>query len=138
MNERYARISESLRASGYVADLKIATSLWLAEHLHKPILIEGEAGVGKTEIARVLAKLKDTELIRLQCYEGLDFNAALYEWNYQKQIVSIRLNELKGNRELSIRDLYSQDFLLHRPILKALLAARSAVLLLDEIDRADE
>src|ERR1700761_621844 len=138
MNARYDEIISSLRSSGYVADTEIATSLFLAEHLRKPILIEGEAGVGKTEIARVLAKLKNTELIRLQCYEGLDFNAALYEWNYQKQIVSIRLNELKGNRDLSIEDLYSQEYLLHRPILKALLAARSAVLLLDEIDRADE
>jgi MoxR-like ATPase len=138
MNARYDEIISSLRSSGYVADTEIATSLFLAEHLRKPILIEGEAGVGKTEIARVLAKLKNTELIRLQCYEGLDFNAALYEWNYQKQIVSIRLNELKGNRDLSIEDLYSQEYLLHRPILNALLAARSAVLLLDEIDRADE
>src|ERR1700744_3960452 len=138
MNARYEEIITSLRSSGYVADTEIATSLFLAEHLRKPILIEGEAGVGKTEIARVLAQLKDTELIRLQCYEGLDFNAALYEWNYQKQIVSIRLNELKGNRELSIRDLYSQDFLLQRPILKALMSSRRAVLLLDEVDRADE
>jgi MoxR-like ATPase len=138
MNARYEEIIASLRSSGYVADTEIATSLFLAEHLRKPILIEGEAGVGKTEIARVLAKLKNTELIRLQCYEGLDFNAALYEWNYQKQIVSIRLNELKGNRDLSIDDLYSREYLLHRPILKALMAARSTVLLLDEVDRADE
>src|ERR1700761_1967176 len=133
MNERYARIADSLRASGYVADLEIATSLWLPEHLNKPILIEGEAGVGKTEIARVLAKLKDTDLIRLQCYEGLDFNAALYEWNYQKQIVSIRLHELKSNTDLSIGDLYSEEYLLHRPILKALMAPKRVVLLLDEI-----
>src|SRR6201996_2331768 len=138
MNARYDEIISSLRSSGYVADTEIATSLFLAEHLRKPILIEGEAGVGKTEIARVLAQLKNTELIRLQCYEGLDFNAALYEWNYQKQIVSIRLNELKGNRDLSIDDLYSQEYLLHRPVLKALMAERSTVLLLDEIDRADE
>ena len=138
MSAQYAEIIHSLRDCGYVADIEIATSLFLAEHLGKPILIEGEAGVGKTEIARVLAQLKNTELIRLQCYEGLDFNAALYEWNYQKQIVSIRLNELKGNRELSIEDLYSRDYLLQRPILKALLAKRRTVLLLDEIDRADE
>jgi MoxR-like ATPase len=138
MNARYDEIIASLRGCDYVADTDIATSLFLAEHLNKPILIEGEAGVGKTEIARVLAKLKNTELIRLQCYEGLDFNAALYEWNYQKQIMSIRLNELKGNADLSIGDLYSEDYLLHRPILKALLAKRRTVLLLDEIDRADE
>ena len=138
MSTRYDEIIASLRSCDYVADTEIATSLFLAEHLNKPILIEGEAGVGKTEIARVLAKLKNTELIRLQCYEGLDFNAALYEWNYQKQIMSIRLNELKGNTELSISDLYSADYLLHRPILKALLAKQRTVLLLDEIDRADE
>ncbi len=138
MNARYDEIIASLRGCDYVADTDIATSLFLAEHLAKPILIEGEAGVGKTEIAKVLAKLKNTELIRLQCYEGLDFNAALYEWNYQKQIMSIRLNELKGNTELSIGDLYSGEYLLHRPILKALLAKQRTVLLLDEIDRADE
>ena len=138
MNARYDEIIASLRDYDYVADTDIATSLFLAEHLAKPILIEGEAGVGKTEIAKVLAKLKNTELIRLQCYEGLDFNAALYEWNYQKQIMSIRLNELKGNTELSIGDLYSAEYLLHRPILKALLAKQRTVLLLDEIDRADE
>ena len=138
MNARYDEIIASLRRCDYVADTDIATSLFLAEHLNKPILIEGEAGVGKTEIARVLAKLKNTELIRLQCYEGLDFNAALYEWNYQKQIMSIRLNELRGNTALSIGDLYSAEYLLHRPILKALLAKQRTVLLLDEIDRADE
>ena len=138
MNDRYQEIIASLRRCDYVADTDIATSLFLAEHLNRPILIEGEAGVGKTEIARVLANLKNTELIRLQCYEGLDFNAALYEWNYQKQIMSIRLNELRGNTELSIGDLYSEEYLLHRPILKALLAKQRTVLLLDEIDRADE
>ena len=138
MNSTYDGIVAALRSYDYVADSDIAASLFLAEQLDKPILVEGEAGVGKTEIARVLAKLKGTELIRLQCYEGLDFNAALYEWNYQKQIVSIRLNELKGNVNLSIGDLYGEDYLLHRPILKALMATRRAVLLLDEIDRADE
>lgn len=134
----YQRIVDALRARDYVADIDIAASVFLAEQLGKPILIEGEAGVGKTEIARVLARLWDTELIRLQCYEGLDSNAALYEWNYQKQIVAIRLNELKGRVDLSIDDLYSHEYLLQRPVLKALMAERRAVLLLDEIDRADE
>jgi MoxR-like ATPase len=134
----YDDIIAALRRCDYVADADIAASLFLAEQLNKPILIEGEAGVGKTEIARVLAKLKDTELIRLQCYEGLDFNAALYEWNYQKQIVSIRLHELKSKADLSIGDLYSEEYLLHRPILKALMAPKRVVLLLDEIDRSDE
>jgi MoxR-like ATPase len=138
MSPRYAEIIESLRQMDYIADTEIATSLFLAEQLGKPLLIEGEAGVGKTEIARVLARLKNTELIRLQCYEGLDFNAALYEWNYQRQIVSIRLNEHTQERKLGIDDLYSREYLLHRPILKALLANRRTVLLLDEIDRADE
>jgi MoxR-like ATPase len=138
MNPNYDDIISALRRHDYVADADIAASLFLAERLEKPILIEGEAGVGKTEVARVLAKLKDTELIRLQCYEGLDFNAALYEWNYQKQIINIRLNELKNKTELSIGDLYSAEYLLHRPILKALTANKRVVLLLDEIDRADE
>ena len=138
MNPNYAEIVASLRRHNYVADVDIATSIFLADCLAKPILIEGEAGVGKTEIARVLAKIKETELIRLQCYEGLDFNTALYEWNYQKQIVSIRLSELKNNAELSMSDLYSEEYLQHRPILRALKSSKRAVLLLDEIDRADE
>jgi MoxR-like ATPase len=138
MNAAYTDIVAELRRHDYVADTDIAASMFLAEHLHKPILIEGEAGVGKTEIARVLAKIKNTELIRLQCYEGLDSNAALYEWNYQKQIVSIRLNEMKGEKGLSIGDLYSDDYLLRRPILKALMSEKQTVLLLDEVDRADE
>jgi MoxR-like ATPase len=128
----------SLRNEEYVADNEIATALFLAEQLNKPILIEGEAGVGKTEIARVLAKMKDTELVRLQCYEGLDFNSVLYEWNYQKQILSIRVNELKNNDDVSIDDLFSEKYLLYRPILKALTAEKRVVLLLDEVDRADE
>ena len=138
MNVKFNDIIAALRSNDYVADTEIATSLFLAEQLDKPILIEGEAGVGKTEIAHVLAKMKDTELIRLQCYEGLDFNSALYEWNYQKQIMSLRLNELKNNANSSIGDLYSEDYLLFRPIAKALMANKRVVLLLDEIDRADE
>jgi MoxR-like ATPase len=127
-----------LRRNGYVADEEIATALFLAEELEKPILIEGEAGVGKTEIAHVLAKLKNTELIRLQCYEGLDFNSALYEWNYQKQILSLRLQEVKGRTDVAITDFYSEEYLSYRPISKALMADKRVVLLLDEIDRADE
>ncbi len=138
MNPKYAEIIASLRAHNYVADVDIATSIFLADCLSKPILIEGEAGVGKTEIARVLATIKGAELIRLQCYEGLDHNAALYEWNYQKQIVSIRLNELNKNTDISMNDLYSEEYLQYRPILKALKSPKRAVLLLDEIDRADE
>ena len=138
MNPKYADIVASLRQHNYVADVDIATSIFLAECLAKPILIEGEAGVGKTEIARVLATIKGTELIRLQCYEGLDFNSALYEWNYQKQIMSIRLSEVKNGAEISMDDLYSEAYLQDRPILRALKSTKPAVLLLDEIDRADE
>jgi len=128
----------ALRQHGYVGDEEIATALFLADELNKPILIEGEAGVGKTEIAHVLAKLKDTDLIRLQCYEGLDFNSALYEWNYPKQILSLRLHELKNDTDLGITDFYSEEYLSYRPISKALMADKRVVLLLDEIDRADE
>ena len=138
MSAIYDEVVSRLRSLDYVADTDIAAALFLAERLEKPILIEGEAGVGKTEIARVLARLNDTELIRLQCYEGLDYNAALDEWNYQKQILSIRLTELREGAQLSVEDLYSEEFLLQRPILKALRASKRSVLLLDEIDRADE
>jgi MoxR-like ATPase len=133
-----AELVDELRRNGYVADEEIATALFLAEELEKPILIEGEAGVGKTAIAHVLAKLKNTEIIRLQCYEGLDFNSALYEWNYQKQILSLRLEEVRGRTDVAITDFYSEAYLSYRPISKALMANRRVVLLLDEIDRADE
>jgi MoxR-like ATPase len=131
-------IVAALRGLNYIADEDIAYALFLADRLNKPLLIEGEAGVGKTEIARVLTKLKNTQLIRLQCYEGLDFSSALYEWNYQKQIVSLRLHELKDNNDVSLQDLYSEEYLLQRPILRALMAPQRVVLLLDEVDRADE
>ena len=129
---------ETIAALRRNADAEIATALFLAEELNKPILIEGEAGVGKTEIAHVFAKLKNTELIRSQCYEGLDFNSALYEWNYQKQILSVRLHELQHKTEVGISDFYSEEYLFYRPISKALMANQRVVLLLDEIDRADE
>lgn len=128
----------ALRQHGYVADDEMATALYLAEALDKPILIEGEAGVGKTEVAHVLAKLRDTELVRLQCYEGLDFNAALYEWNYPKQILNLRLLELRKDAAAGLADLYTEAFLSWRPISRALMADRRVVLLIDEIDRADE
>ncbi len=138
MNAFCAELLTRLRQQDYVADAEIATALFLAEELGKPILIEGEAGVGKTEIARVLARMHDTDLIRLQCYEGLDASSALYDWNYQKQILNIRLNELKQNVDVSIGDFYSADYLMPRPILTALTARKRVVLLLDEVDRADE
>ena len=138
MNENFDEMIADLRSNGYVADSEIATALFLAEQLEKPLLVEGEAGVGKTEIAHVLAKLRETDLVRLQCYEGLDFNSALYEWNYQKQILSVRLHELQNKTDVAIADFYSEEYLSYRPISKALMAKQRVVLLLDEIDRADE
>lgn len=138
MDGHYEATVAELRAHGYVADAEIATALYLAEELNKPILIEGEAGVGKTEIAHVLARMKDTELIRLQCYEGLDFNSALYEWNYQKQILSLRLHEAQHDTDIALTDFYSEEYLSYRPISRAMMADRRVVLLLDEVDRADE
>ncbi len=129
---------ETLRLEGYLADEEIGTALFLADDLQRPILIEGQAGVGKTEIARVLAKVKGCELIRLQCYEGLDFNSALYEWNYQKQLLSLKIKEIQKDTKAHLHDFYTEDYLSYRPILKAITAESPVVLLLDEIDRADE
>lgn len=123
----------------YVADQDILVSLYLVLALQKPLLIEGPPGVGKTEIAKVLAQVLDTRLIRLQCYEGLDANSTLYEWNYQRQILQIKLEE-KSNRAASEVEetIFSEKFLLKRPILQAITEKEPAVLLIDEIDRADE
>ncbi len=137
MAELEDELRAALLANGYVADSEMATALFLAEALDKPILIEGEAGVGKTEVAHVLATMRNTELIRLQCYEGLDYNAALYEWNYQKQILSLRLSELRHDTDVVLADLYTESYLSYRPISRALMADRRVVLLIDEIDRAD-
>ena len=126
----------------YVADRGLATSIYLALRLRRPLLIEGEAGVGKTEIAKVLATGLDTELIRLQCYEGLDVTHAVYEWNYARQLLEIRLREASGSAgtDSVAPDLFGQDFLIKRPLLQALEAPgqRPPVLLIDELDRADE
>ncbi|HSK11847.1 MAG TPA: MoxR family ATPase [Phnomibacter sp.] len=124
----------------YVADDELVTALFLLLKLHKPLLLEGPPGVGKTEIALVLAQWLDTPLIRLQCYEGLDVNAAVYEWNYQKQLLAIRLQEGSG---LSVQEkehhIFSDEYLLKRPLLQAISEAeRSPVLLIDELDRSDE
>lgn len=132
-------VSRLLEARDYVGDEEIATALFLAMRLRRPLLIEGHAGVGKTEIAKVLAAALNTELIRLQCYEGLDAAAALYEWNYAKQILRIRLDEQSGRgADETEAHIFDQDYLLERPLLKALRQPRSPVLLIDEIDRADE
>ena len=124
----------------YVADRGLATSIYLALTLGRPLLLEGEAGVGKTEVAKVLARGLGTELIRLQCYEGLDVSHAGYEWNYARQLLEIRMREVGGDadREQLAADLFSPDFLIKRPLLRALEAERAPVLLIDELDRADE
>src|SRR4051812_7023581 len=138
--EGIPQLLEQLDREAYVADPAIATSLHLALELHKPLLIEGHAGVGKTEIAKVLARVLDTDLIRLQCYEGLDASSALYEWNYARQILHIRMQERSaGGAEAEEAKIFSEPFLLKRPLLQAIAhQGRAPVLLVDEIDRSDE
>ena len=138
MHPEVSRIQELLSGQGYIADRTIATSVYLSIALRKPLLIEGAAGVGKTEVAKVMARALGTELIRLQCYEGLDATTSLYEWNYQRQLLHIRLSE-GGERSVAEREaeIFSEAFLLKRPLLDAITRAQSPVLLVDEIDRAD-
>jgi len=125
---------------GYIADRGLATTLFLLLRLRRPLLIEGHAGVGKTESAKVLASMLQTELIRLQCYEGLDVNSAIYEWNYQKQLLAIKIQEgTSASVEEKEKHVFGPEFLLKRPLLRAITAEHaSPVLLIDEIDRADE
>jgi len=132
-------LQSQLRDKLYIADRGLATAIYLALKLERPLFLEGEAGVGKTEIAKVLTELLDTELIRLQCYEGLDVNQAVYEWNYTRQMMHIRLAESRGEK-LEEKDLFGPDFLLKRPLLKAIDASakKAPVLLIDEVDRSDE
>jgi MoxR-like ATPase len=139
MHPEIARIQELLGGQGYIADRAIATSVYLSIALRKPLLIEGAAGVGKTEVAKVMARALETALIRLQCYEGLDATTALYEWNYQKQLLHIRLME-GSDRPVAEREaeIFSEAFLLKRPLLDAITRPQAPVLLVDEIDRADE
>jgi MoxR-like ATPase len=133
------RIADRLAAVGYVADRDLATALWMMDHLKRPLLLEGEAGVGKTEVAKALAAVHQTELIRLQCYEGLDQNAALYEWNYQRQLLAIKAHETAGESADRIEDhIFSEKYLLERPLLAAIRREKPPVLLVDEVDRADE
>jgi len=131
-----------LEQQAYIADRGLATSVYLALTLQRPLLLEGEAGVGKTEIAKVLASGLETELIRLQCYEGLDINHAVYEWNYARQLLEIRLMEAAGgvDRNAATRQLFTEEFLIQRPLLRALSSTgeHPPVLLIDELDRADE
>ena len=122
----------------YIYDDTLATVLTVALQLGRPLLIEGAAGVGKTEVAKVMAHALGRELVRLQCYEGLDESKALYEWNYQKQLLSIQINAGAQSRDELTRDLFSDEYLLERPLLKSIRAEESVVLLIDEIDKADE
>jgi len=132
-------VAKLLHDRGYVGDDEIATAIFLAMRLQRPLLVEGYAGVGKTEIAKVLADALGTELIRLQCYEGLDAAASLYEWNYAKQILRIRLDEASERAaDDTEAHIFDEEYLLERPLLKALRHSQSPVLLIDEIDRADE
>ncbi len=130
-------IAERLAASGYIADGELATAISLMQLLRRPLLLEGEAGVGKTEVAKALAAAHATELIRLQCYEGLDQSAALYEWNYQRQLLAIQAH--RGEDADAIEDqIFSEKYLLERPLLAAIRRDKPPVLLIDEIDRADD
>jgi len=133
------QISAGLKRARYVTNERVETAIFLALALEKPLLIEGPAGAGKTEVAKVLAEILHTELIWLQCYEGLDEARALYEWNYQKQLLRMQAGEQQGLRweELS-EHIFSRDYLLERPLLKAITAPSRVVLLIDEIDKADE
>lgn len=132
-------IQHALADTGYVASDDLATALHIATTLGRPLLLEGAAGVGKTEVARALASVHDTQLIRLQCYEGLDASQAIYEWNYQRQLLSIRAASEAGETGAAVEArIFSEDYLLERPLLKAIRQDKPPVLLIDEIDRADE
>jgi len=137
MNLDRQHIADRLAEAGYIADRELATALWLMDYLKRPLLVEGEAGVGKTEIGKALAAVHAAELIRLQCYEGLDQNAALYEWNYQRQLLAIKAREGE-NAELIEEHIFSEKYLLERPLLAAIRRVDPPVLLIDEIDRSDE
>jgi MoxR-like ATPase len=132
-------VRKGLRDANYITNERVETAIFLALALDKPLLIEGPAGSGKTEVAKVVAEMLGTELIRLQCYEGLDEARALYEWNYQKQLLRLQVDEHQGARWEDISEhLFSREYLLERPLLKAISSPRKIVLLIDEIDKADE
>ena len=136
------QLQAALQQHSYIADRSLATSLYLALKLGKPLFLEGEAGVGKTEIAKVMSAMLNRSLVRLQCYEGLDINTAVYEWNYTRQMLEIRLLEAAGevNEQTAVKKIFSSEFLLKRPLLQAIeqIDGQEPVLLIDEIDRTDE
>jgi len=129
---------DRIAAARYICDDSVATTLFVALQLGRPLLIEGAAGVGKTELAKVMAEVLGRDLVRLQCYEGLDESKALYEWNYQKQLLSIQVNMGSRSPEELTRSLFGEDYLLERPLLKSIRSEKPVVLLIDEIDKADE
>ena len=131
-------LKQKMNDARYIYDDTLATVLFVALKLGRPLLIEGAAGVGKTEIAKVMASALDRDLVRLQCYEGLDESKALYEWNYQKQLLSIQVNMGKKDSEELTRSLFSDEYLLERPLLQSIRSEKPVVLLIDEIDKADE
>ncbi len=134
-------VQQAMLSQGYIADRGLATAIYLALKRHKPLLLEGEPGVGKTEVAKVLAALLNTRLIRLQCYEGIDISTAVYEWNYTRQMLYIRLVETSSiNRQEELKEIFGTDFLLQRPLLQAIDPSNLTppVLLIDELDRSDE
>jgi MoxR-like ATPase len=134
-----ADVETALRAESYLPDRGLATAVFLAVAMGRPLLLEGEAGVGKTEVGKTLARILDADLIRLQCYEGIDSSQALYEWDYARQLLYARaLQEGEVSVEQRVSELYGPDFLLERPLLRALRAGAGAVLLVDELDRADD
>ncbi len=136
-NAAVSSLQSDLLRADYVADQSLSSTLLLMTKLKRPLLVEGDAGVGKTEIAKALSKTFDCPLIRLQCYEGLDVNSAVYEWNYQHQLLSIKIQESK-NLSANEQHIFSEEYLLKRPLLEAISLPQSPVLLIDEIDRADE
>jgi MoxR-like ATPase len=140
VNEEIRALQALMERDGYVADASIATAVHLAQGMRKPLLVEGEAGVGKTELAKVMARAFGTELIRLQCYEGLDASTALYEWNYQRQLLRLRIAERETHDPAVLEDLiFGREYLLERPLLRAITRREGPpVLLIDEIDRADD
>ena len=131
-------LKQKLDQANYIYDDTLATTLYVALKLGRPLLIEGAAGVGKTEVAKVMAAALDRELVRMQCYEGLDESKALYEWNYQKQLLSIQVNMGTRDSEELTKSLFSDEYLLERPLLKSIRSKKPVVLLIDEIDKADE
>lgn len=141
MAERFSSVDgviERLRGADYLADTNIAGVVYLADRLEKPVLVEGPAGVGKTELAKAIARITDARLIRLQCYEGLDESKALYEWNYKKQLLRIQVDrDHEGSWEDVESDIFSEPFLLTRPLLEAIRAEEPVVLLIDEVDRVE-